>query len=120
MPFRREHPEDHETWYELAGWLTDYGREIGALSAADAALATAVFTMNLAQLGRFEDRLPAADDVVRDCLDALPEDLRAARAAGRPAMMAKRLVDAAMRFEDRVRDPGLAVRLREVFAARWG
>lgn len=116
-PFRREHPEEHEAWFELAGWLMNYGREIGALSVADAALETATFTADLAQQGRFEDRLPAADDVVRDCLKALPEDLREARAAGRPAMMAKRLVDAAMRFEDRVRDPA---RLREMFAARWG
>ena len=119
-PFRREHPEAHEAWFELAGWLRNYGREIGALSVADATLEAARFTADLAQRGRFEDRLPAADDVVRDCLDALPEDLRAARTAGRPAMMAKRLVDAAMRFEDRVRDPALAARLRETFAARWG
>lgn len=119
-PFRPEHPEDHEAWFELAGWLRNYGREVGGLSIADATLEHARFTADLAQRGRFEDRLPAADDVVRECLDALPEDLREARAAGRPAMMAKRLVDAAMRFEDRVRDPGLAVRLREVFAARWG
>lgn len=119
-PFRREQPEDHEDWFELAGWLTDYGREIGALSVAEATLATAGFTADLAQQGRFEDRLPAADDVVRDCLEALPEDLREARAAGRPAMTAKRLVDAAMRFEDNVGDPELAAWLREKFAARWG
>lgn len=119
-PFRREHPEEHEAWFELAGWLTGYGREIGALSVAEATLSTASFVADLAGQGRFADRLPSADEVVRDCLDALPEDLGAARAAGRPAMMSKRLVDTAMRFESGVRDPELVRRLREIFVARWG
>ncbi len=115
-----ERPEDHEAWLGLTRWLSGYGREIGAVSVAEAALASAILSADLLQQRRFEHLLPTADEVIRDCLDALPEDLREARAAGRPAMMAKRLVDVAMRFEDRVRDPEPAARLREVFATRWG
>ncbi|MGI5489553.1 hypothetical protein [Microtetraspora malaysiensis] len=125
-------PDRQAAWVDLKLWLLRQGSARGIFTPIEIAEKTAYFVAGLRPAGSESAVvLPSADDVVRACLDAIPEDLdhvavlnerRDLRGLDRTRMLRSRqariLISAAQLHLDEVRDEHLASRLRKWIAVK--
>ncbi|WP_051466776.1 hypothetical protein [Actinomadura oligospora] len=112
-------------------WAVDRSHQDGAFSAGETAVRIAAFSSSLGFHGytaELAEELPTADQIVRDCLSALPLTLDQARVpcvlspdnlpAMRASRQAKNLISAAAHHLADLHDPALAEQLRTWIATK--
>lgn len=127
----RSQPDRRAEWAARRLWLMRQAVSHGVFGAADTAVQVAAFVGSIVREAGWFPGLPSADDVVSECLAALPADPHTIRLLGpdrdlrslttdelRASRQAKNLINAAAWYLETVEDHALAERLRSWLAIK--